>query len=311
MREANVGQAAILYPDLVLQPKALEEGAGQTFVKLASRADQPFEQEGGGEYGADLFAQGGTVGVGQRMPRQPHLAAGRRAQAGHYRHQCRLAAPIAADDEDDLAPADRQIDRAEPETGIAIGRRMLKDHVRQFDQRRAGGHRQDSHVGGRVILAAMAFQPQRLHPCQRDIARQQDRQGADQIVERHAQEHQHQHERSDAGGRQAQHRPRNEDARHHAQYDQGGPAEAERPIAVGAGFGDPCMVGGGDNVLMVEDLPAPSVQRQFVPAFHRATISRHEAVVGRAHLHHQAAHLQNPAIGNGHSQPDQARAERE
>ncbi|MNT02874.1 hypothetical protein D3C72_1373850 [compost metagenome] len=144
-------------------------------------------------------------------------------------------------------------------------------------------------------------QPQRVDLAQRDVAGHQDRQRADQVVQRHAQEHQYQHEGGDALAGNAQRIARDKDRAGQPQDQRRGKRQAQHPVAVGADFMRARKLGGGLEVALVEALLAPGVQRELIAAIDGTLVARIEAVVGVAHGLHQAAHAQHPALRQQHA----------
>ena len=92
-------------------------------------AEQPVEQMKIGEHGREQASIGGAIARPHRHIVDTDLAGDRAVQAGQQPRQGRLAAAVAADQKNQFAAAQGEVDRADAETAVAFGMPVGKGHI--------------------------------------------------------------------------------------------------------------------------------------------------------------------------------------
>src|SRR6185295_8211424 len=117
LRQLERGEDSAFDLDLVRQPQALEVAPGG-LVELevgGPVAEQALEQEEVREHGGEVLAVDRARLVGHRLAAEPDLAFLRRVEPEQDLREGRLAAAVAADQEDQLAGPEGEVDRSERE----------------------------------------------------------------------------------------------------------------------------------------------------------------------------------------------------
>ena len=153
----------------------------------AVQAVEPVEQMEVGEDGGEQVAVLGEVALVDRPAVPEHDAGTRLVEAGEQADQGRLAAAVAADDEQDLARAHLEIDRTDPEHLLPVGIEIaVAQHPARDPVAQGGAARRGRKVGPLVGLIQALLQPGEAFD--REVGLGQHRQGTQDDLDRRAHE---------------------------------------------------------------------------------------------------------------------------